>query len=249
LQLEPEIFLTWLPAFSDYRDAIAGRKQKSEEDQNILASVNLLLSFLATDYRSTIATIERLTAHGEITFDLLYSVFVPRTLVVARCAITGLERLFELQSFTRTHVDNVPVYQLALESVDLVNRPASQKVTVGRVSTYINIPHFKGAARIESLDVYPLSFHASEAALRAAIVQRGKAWVGLIGVHHMQYSGIAVFKEQCQLVRHSVNGRIMVDRGAPLRPLSLFTADNPWDSYLPAHQWQLHVPSGRSSQK
>ncbi|KAJ6534955.1 P-loop containing nucleoside triphosphate hydrolase protein [Mycena capillaripes] len=212
LELEPEMFLTWFPRFTDYRDALAGRKQKSEEDANILASVNILLSFVATDYRSTIATIERLTAHGEITFDLLYSVFVPRTLVVARCAITGLERLFELQSFTRTTVDSVPVYQLALESIDLVSRPALQNVALGRVSTYVNIPHFKGATRIDSLDVYPLTFHASEAALRASVVQRGKAWVGLIGVHHMQYSGIAVFKEQCQLVRHSVNGRIMIDR-------------------------------------
>ncbi|KAJ7121717.1 P-loop containing nucleoside triphosphate hydrolase protein [Mycena epipterygia] len=63
----------------------------------MLASVNVLLEFLAADYRSTIKTIERLTAQGEITFELLYATLVPRTLIVARCAVTGLERLFQLQ--------------------------------------------------------------------------------------------------------------------------------------------------------
>ncbi|KAJ7082566.1 P-loop containing nucleoside triphosphate hydrolase protein [Mycena epipterygia] len=86
-----------LESFIAYRDALAERKGKSEQEANMLASVNVLLEFLAADYRSTIKTIERLTAHGEITFELLYAILVPRTLVVARCAVTGLERLFQLQ--------------------------------------------------------------------------------------------------------------------------------------------------------
>ncbi|KAJ7464897.1 hypothetical protein B0H11DRAFT_1814831 [Mycena galericulata] len=212
LELEPEIFLTWLQSFIEYRDALGARKRRSEQESHVLSSVNLLLSFLSADYRSTIATIDRLTAHGEITFDLLYAIFVPRTLVVARCAVTGLERLFQLQYFTRTAVDGVPVYQLALEAVDLVDRPLTQSVAVGRVSTSIYIPYFKGAARIDSLDAFPLKFHGAEAQLRETIIQRGKKWVELIGVHHMQYSGIAALKVMGKLMRHNVKGRIMVDR-------------------------------------
>ncbi|KAF7354269.1 AAA domain-containing protein [Mycena venus] len=212
LELEPEIFLTWYHDFVAYRDALVARKRRTEQEIHILSSVNLLLSFLAADYRTTLANISRLTAHNEITFDLLYAILVPRTLVVARCAVTGLERLFQLQFFTRTTVEGVPVYQLGLEGVDLVDRPMSQTVVVGRVSTLVYIPFFKGAMRIEKLDAFPLKFHPAEAQLRETIVRRGQKWVELIGVHHMQYNGIAALKCAGKLLRHNVKGRIMVDR-------------------------------------
>ncbi|KAJ6566537.1 P-loop containing nucleoside triphosphate hydrolase protein [Mycena capillaripes] len=212
LELEPEIFLTWLHSFISYRDALVANKRRSVQETHVLSSVNLLLSFLSADYRSTIASIERLTAHGEITFDLLYAILVPRTLVVARCAVTGLERLFQLQYFTRTAIDGVPVYQLALEGVDLVDRPMTQTVAVGRVATLVYLPYFKGAMRIDKLDAFPLKFHSAETQLRETITQRGQKWVELIGVHHMQYSGIAALRCANKLMRHNVKGRIMVDR-------------------------------------
>ncbi|KAJ7028311.1 hypothetical protein C8F04DRAFT_1119630 [Mycena alexandri] len=212
LELEPEIFLTWLQNFNGYRDALIARKRRTEQESNILSSVNLLLSFLATDYRTTIATIGRLTSHGEITFDLLYAIFVPRTLIVARCAVTGLERLFQLQYFVRTAIEGVPVYQLALEGVDLVDRPMTQTVVMGRVSASMYIPYFKGAVRIDSLDAFPLKFHAAEAQLREMVVLRGQKWLDLIGVHHMQYNGIAALKVGPKLMRHNVKGRVMIDR-------------------------------------
>ncbi|KAF7323754.1 AAA domain-containing protein [Mycena kentingensis (nom. inval.)] len=213
VQLEPETFLTWHQSFIDYRDGLVSRKSRTEQETNVLSSVNTLLSFLAADFRSTLAQIARLTAHGEITFDLLYAILVPRTLIVARCAVTGLERLFRLESFTRTCVEGVPVYALSLEAVDLVDRPLTQTVGVGRVQASVFIPYFKGATRIDTLDAYPLRFHPNEKQLRETITQRGKKWVGLIGIHHQQYTGIAAVKTVNRVVRHQVTGRIMVDRG------------------------------------
>jgi hypothetical protein len=51
--------------------------------RRILSSVNTLPTFLAADYRTTIGTIEHLTLHNRITFNLLYTILVPRTLIVA----------------------------------------------------------------------------------------------------------------------------------------------------------------------
>ncbi|KAF7304528.1 AAA domain-containing protein [Mycena chlorophos] len=213
LELEPEIFLTWHQSFIDYRDNLAAKKTRTEQEKHILSSVNTLLSFLATDYRSTLAQIARLTSHGETTFDLLYSILVPRTLVVARCAVTGLERLFRLESFTRTAVEGVPVYALALEGVDLVDKPTTQTVAVGRVQSSMFIPYFRGATRISTLDAYPLRFHPTPSQLKETVTARGQKWVELLGVHHMEYHGIAAMKVQTRVIRHQVKGRIMVDRG------------------------------------
>ncbi|KAF7296934.1 AAA domain-containing protein [Mycena indigotica] len=213
LEMEPETFLTWYQSFIEYRDALAARKARTEQETNIMSSVTTLLSFLATDFRSTLAQISRLTAHNEITFDLLYAILVPRTLIVARCAVTGLERLFRLESFTRTAVEGCPVYALSLEAVDLVDRPLTQSVGVGRVQASIFIPFFKGAARIDTLDAYPLRFHPNQNQLVETVKQRGQKWVGLLGIHHQEYDGIAAVKMLNRVVRHQVKGRIMVDRG------------------------------------
>ncbi|CAK5277207.1 unnamed protein product [Mycena citricolor] len=212
LELEPEIFLTWLSSLTAYRDKLSATKSLTEQDSHVLSSVNLLLSFLAQDYRTTISTITRLTAHGEITWDLLYAILVPRTLIVGRCAVTGHERLFVLQSFQRTAVEGVAVFQLSLEAVDLVDRPATQTVGVGRVTAVALIPFFKGAMRIDQLDAFPVQFHPNEAQLRQRIVQRGKRWLEMAGIQHMQYDGIAAFRMGPKLVRHAVRGRVMVDR-------------------------------------
>ncbi|KAJ7873513.1 hypothetical protein B0H14DRAFT_2719773 [Mycena olivaceomarginata] len=200
VKLEPETFLTFLHSFNEYRDALTARKRRSDRENHVLSSVNLLLSFLHTDYRITIATIERLTARGEITFDLLYAILVPRTLIVVRCAITGLERLFRLHDFTRYE----KAYRLTLEGVDLVDHPMMQTVGVGRVEVCMYILDFKGAMRIDALDAFPLAFHAAEAQVREVIMRRGQKWVSMIGVHHMQYSGIAALQIAGRLMRHNV---------------------------------------------
>ncbi|KAJ6601724.1 hypothetical protein DFH09DRAFT_1125773 [Mycena vulgaris] len=194
LELDPEIFITWLQIFIAYRDGLAALKRRSEQQTSILFSVNVLLSFLSADYRNTIATIERLTAHGEITFDLLYAILVPRMLIVARGAVTGLERLFQLEHFMHTSFDGVPV------------------VAVGRVTASVYIPYFKGAMRIDTLNAFPIKYHPGEAQLRERVARRGQKWVELVGVYHMQYSGITALKVMGKLMRHNVKGRIMVDR-------------------------------------
>ncbi|KAJ6543189.1 hypothetical protein B0H10DRAFT_2244584 [Mycena sp. CBHHK59/15] len=117
----------------------------------------------------------------------------------------GLLCLFKLTSFTRTSVEGIPVYQLMLEGIDLVDRPMTQTVVVGRVTTCIYLRYFKGAVHIDSLDAFPLKFHSAEAQLHEMITKRGQKWVELIGVHHMQYSGIAALKCGDKLLRHNAS--------------------------------------------
>ncbi|KAF9012833.1 hypothetical protein BDZ89DRAFT_476607, partial [Hymenopellis radicata] len=105
LELEPETFLTFLDEFAEYRDGLAAKKQvKDSLDAYVHSSVSLLLNTLNTDYANTIRTINRLKSHGEITYDLLYAILVPRSLIVTHCAITGAPRLFKLESVAQTAV-------------------------------------------------------------------------------------------------------------------------------------------------
>ena len=174
------------------------------EDTHTLNSVNLLTSTIANDYRVTLATINRLLSHSEITFDLIYAILIPHSIMVTRCAITGLPRLFELISWQRICINGVGVYQLQLESVDLVDRMATRSVVVGKIQTVVCLRPVRGTIKIDSLDAYPIKFHPDEEGLRETISKRGKKWVSLIGVHHKQYDGIAAVKCSDSLSKHNV---------------------------------------------
>ena len=55
----------------------------------MLKTVDVLVDYLRKDYSATLAKVANLTAHGEITFDTLFAIFVPHTTVVADCPVTG----------------------------------------------------------------------------------------------------------------------------------------------------------------
>jgi hypothetical protein len=160
---------------------------------------------MANDYRVTLATINRLISHSEITFALLYAILIPRSIMVARCAITGLPRLFRLMSWQRTGIEGRAMYQLTMESIDLVDRPVTHSVVVGKIQTVVFLKAVSGTVKIDSLDAYPLKFHPDEKGLCEAIMKRGKKWVSLIGVHHKQFDGIAALKCGDKLLRHNVD--------------------------------------------
>ena len=76
--------------------------------------------------------------------------------------------------------------------VDAAMQRASGK-TFGRVQSRIFIKHFKGTTKINSLDAYPIEYHANPGTLELALIERGKKWLSLRGIHHMQYTGAATY--------------------------------------------------------
>ncbi|CAA7269690.1 unnamed protein product [Cyclocybe aegerita] len=212
LQLDPDVLITFYNQFLEYVKALEEKEKRTQQEEYMLSSVNLLTKSLATDFRVTLAQIEHLTKFGEITFPLLFAILVPRCLMVARCSIADLPRVFQLMSWNRVCIEGKPGYQLALESVDLVDLPVTQTVVIGRVRTQVKIMAFGGTIKIDSLDAYPLQFHHDVEGLKKNLLERGRKWASLIGMHHKQYDGIAATTWGCG-DRHNVHSKIMVDRG------------------------------------
>ncbi|QSZ34360.1 hypothetical protein DSL72_005951 [Monilinia vaccinii-corymbosi] len=74
-----------------------------------------------------------------------------------------------------------------------------------------DVPAFKGARKITSLHCYPLKYHKNEAKLRAELIERGKKFVALQGVHYKSHKGMAYYKKRKAVVKVNIDGRIMVD--------------------------------------
>ncbi|KAI0672088.1 P-loop containing nucleoside triphosphate hydrolase protein [Trametes maxima] len=263
LELDPHLLLAFLPQFEQYRDDLRKKSNRSVEQTNLLKTVDILIDYLRKDYKATIAKVDSLTAHGEITYDTLFALFVPRTVVVTECPITGEPRAFQLVSATQIKTTFSSVYDLICESVDAFEdsastagargtygissfipagttpgspfpyippspqmgatgtdtdiRRASGKL-YGRVQSRIFLPHFKGTVPINSLDVYPIKYHPEAGRIEMSLIERGKKWMSLRGIHHMQYDGPAAYTVSfsgCKnTIKHNVKSRIMIDRGS-----------------------------------
>jgi hypothetical protein len=88
------------------------------------------------------------------------------------------------------------------------------------------IGDFRGARKITSLGCYPLKYHKNEAQLRKDLIDRGKKFVSLSGVHYKSHQGMAYYKKKKAIIKVNINGRIMIDpsihrRINPNYPISL----------------------------
>ncbi|KIP01325.1 hypothetical protein PHLGIDRAFT_131296, partial [Phlebiopsis gigantea 11061_1 CR5-6] len=230
--LDPQMLLTFLPLFEEYRDKLQEKRQRTLEEGYTMSSVGVLIDYLHRDYRSTLATLARMTAHGEISFDLLYAIFVPRSILITTCPTTGEPRAVQLVSATKVVCDTGRgLYDLLCESVDEDDgdgqtngwppqpgeSTASRARAFGRVCHKIIIPQFQGTVKISELDAYPIKYHPNAAALKEALVVRGRRWAHYRGIHHVQYDGRAVVDQVSlggckQIVKYNVSSRIMIDR-------------------------------------
>ncbi|KAI0672100.1 P-loop containing nucleoside triphosphate hydrolase protein [Trametes maxima] len=226
------LLITFLPELEQYRDTLATRS-RSDDEEHIMGVLDLLLKYLRENYGMTLSKITHLTSYGEISYDLLYAILVPRSLVVARCAVTGEQRVYRLLSATKG-LGHYRLTCLSICAADPPGRDSAVKVkegsdadarpineasarnalsrqSFGTIITHMGIPRFDGVHKINSLSVYPLQYDADPPGLKARLVERGTRWVSLQGMHHVQYNGRGVVQGWSS-VTYNVDSRIMLDR-------------------------------------
>ncbi|TFK80871.1 P-loop containing nucleoside triphosphate hydrolase protein [Polyporus arcularius HHB13444] len=271
LELDPHLLLAFFPQFEQYEKALRS-KGRTPEEEHVLATLTVLMDYLRKDYRSTLAKIASLKASGEITFDLLYAILVPRTILVTECPVTGEPRALQLLSASKYETSLCSLYVLLCESVDsteegaypgrsesaanpssnlnantrtqrgsardrlaaLRAQAASPGIIAGhgadviagdrpfgRVQSKIVLGAFKGTEKINTLEAYPIEYHANPEAMKSLLLERGRKWASFKGIHHVHYEGTAAFaisvNGRKKIIKYNVNSRIMVDRGNFIR--------------------------------
>jgi len=175
-----------------------------------LTSASLIIEAVSRDFGETLREVDQLLARKEITCNLLHTLYIPGSLVVAQCADTKLPRIFRLTSVGKENS------VLECESVGFVDdHPSSLDVNserskyrddykIGKVKTKIILREFEGTVKVTDLAAYPIMFHPNEAKLREQLRQCGKKWMNLIGVHHMQYDGPGIVRSANGPFTHNV---------------------------------------------
>ncbi|KAF8858487.1 hypothetical protein BDZ45DRAFT_591107 [Acephala macrosclerotiorum] len=184
-----------------------GKKKAKKRQETKRKHLKVLLKYLDKDYAATKKTLYPMLESGIITFDLLWALYKPNTL-----------------AYTTTYgsVDEPRAFKIELAEKEFSFMKGEWYNIEGRYLEYdgktwgmgtmdCDVPAFKGARKITSLNCYPLKYHKNEAKLRADLIARGKKFVSLQGVNYKSHEGMAYLKKRKQIIKVNINGRIMVD--------------------------------------
>ena len=186
-----------------------------EEVQQQIAHVKLLIEYLDTDFESTKSTLFPLLENKTITFDLMWAILKPNTIMYTTCAGSNEPRAFRLEyaqqnsNFMRGKWWSVEGRYLEYDGKE--DKDSRQGGGFGWGSVMVDIDQFRGARKIQSLACYPLSYRKDHEEMRARLVERGKKFVSLRGMQYKAHNGFAFMKKKRQYLKLHVKGRIMID--------------------------------------
>ncbi|KAL7944315.1 hypothetical protein V8C42DRAFT_358502 [Trichoderma barbatum] len=192
----PKLLFLYLDELERQYDSLTKREADSEPEDLCWIkkeSLKLLIDYLKTKFAVTIKDLELLLGRGLITFDLLWVLWKPRTLLFS----SGPEIL------------NIPTVSMLMDTTPRVNNAEGKKEKEAEsiTSRYIkldgntiklglirqDISRFEGAIKITSLGIYPLKYHKNEAQVRMRLLERGSKYLSLQekGIHQKSFTGIA----------------------------------------------------------
>ncbi|KMU91149.1 hypothetical protein CIHG_08898 [Coccidioides immitis H538.4] len=209
----------------------ADKKKVRRQTELKAAHLKVLVKYLDKDYAETKKTLYPLLENNTITFDLLWALFKPNTVV-----------------YTPTYgaVDEPRAFKLEYASKESSFMKGQWYSIEGRYLEYdgksfgmgtmtSEVDFFKGPRKITSLACYPIQYHRDAEGLKSKLVERGKKFVSLQGMNYRFHQGMAFFKKRRSIIKVNINGRVMVDpalhrRINPNYPISTV---KPKDSDLP----------------
>lgn len=166
----------------------------------------MLADFLDVSYASTTKRLDALLEGGEITYDLLWTLFKPNTNVYTTCTGSGKPRCVRYVSGEEKTTSN----GLEYFCLDCVYMDYDGKI-LGEATVQLAVQKFRGAKKVESLEAFPLAWHPHTDHMTEYLTACGRKFLSLQGVHHRRYNGSAYYKKDGQLVKIPVIGRVMVD--------------------------------------
>jgi hypothetical protein len=216
--VDPQVLLAFLPDFKTYLATLEANPEPTPFESTIVKHLHLLLKYLTTEHAITLSKISALLSHSEMTFDLAWSIFVPRAILLTSCSITSQPRALRLLSSTKVkpHM-GAPYWQLACEYIDAAGEHPSETKKkkggkFGVADMILQAGYWRGTSKISDLEAFPIKWYPQEQEMRKMLIERGRKWARLDGIHHMQYNGLAYIHKVCRWLRVSVSPVFFIAR-------------------------------------
>lgn len=168
-----------------------------------------MIKYIDKDYETTKESLYPMLESGLITFELLWALWKPNTLAYTTTYGCSSEpRVFKVDMATlHSSIIKGRYYYIDGKYVEFDGK------RFGYGNMAVEVDEFQGARRITSLPCYPLQYHQNESKLRADLIERGKKFVKLSGVHYKSYHGIAFMKRKKNvIIKFNIQpSRVMID--------------------------------------
>jgi hypothetical protein len=205
-----------------------GRKAARQK----VAQLKCLLKFIDKDYAATKKTLYPLLQAGNITFELLWTLFRSDTIIYTSTYSAPDEpRAFKVEYATKEcSFLKGTWYEVEGQYLDFDGK------NFGLGTMNVEVEAFKGPRRISSLPCYPVKYHQDADSIRKQLIERGKKFVSLSGMKYKFHNGLGFMKRKRQVLKVSTNSRVMLDpltfrRINPNYPISTIKSQDP--DFLP----------------
>lgn len=169
------------------RERLAKEQAQDTPNDVLISDIETALKFVYEDMEQDINNLDRLTAHNEVIYELLWALIPPNTLVYHFHEFTEQPQILLARSVTYIEPDDEPYY--AEVACDIITDDGNM---FGMARHSIRITIFVGARVIQNLPVYPLSFHREADAIRTHAIERGRRFAAMSDPSCYEISGPAI---------------------------------------------------------
>ena len=232
--VDPNMLFLFLEEMKSYATELKAAKKDSKDrkSRNLHAAkadhLNLLIKYIDKDYADTKKTLHPLLDSKTISFDLLWALFKPNSIIFSPTyGDTDEPRAFKIEyAYKQSHPSKGVYYQVEGHYLEYDGK------VFGLGKLHVEVPSFKGIRKVASLNCYPLEYHQNEEEIRKQLITRGEAFVSLKGTNYRQYSGMAYVKTKKGVQKLSTYGRVMVDPASfrRINPNYLISTVSPSDA-------------------
>ena len=232
--IDPNMLFLYLEDLREYRKEL---RKKSETEKKKKARklateqsshLKCLLKYLDKDYATTKKTLYPLLEAGNITFDLLWTLFRSDTIIYTSTYSAPDEpRAFKVEYATKeSSFMKGTWYDIEGRYMDYDGKG------FGLGTMEVEIDAFKGPRRINALPCYPLKYHKDVEGMKTKLIERGRKFTEMAGMKYKFHKGLGFMKRKRQVIKVNINGRVMVDpstfrRINPNYPISTVKPDDP----------------------
>ncbi|KAM3069554.1 hypothetical protein ACMFMG_005657 [Clarireedia jacksonii] len=222
--------------FFHAREALFSKKEeeknKNEPNQNLINDIGTALRFLQEDFGSVMQNLDSLLEKKEITFDLLWTIFPPRTLIIAPLhGLTNQPQAMVLKSESYERRENGAKFYSV--TGDIITHDGED---FGYGALSMEIDEFEGARSLTALQVFPLRYHQNQEAVRKDLIARGRKYLSLIrkGNVCQEYTYLFGVKStelpngKANITKTNLQGRAMIDPEAYRSSVDSSTLAKPW---------------------
>lgn len=202
MQIERDVLYHFIMDLESYRTQASNGKEVIR-----LKHLSLLIDYLKAEYKSTIEHVHSLLKRREITYDLLPFLFRPNSAVFSICSGTGAPRCLAYNhGEVRVEMDGSEHFCVEGRYFDFDGK------AIGEAIGNIEIEKFRGSKPIDLLEAFPLRFHPDVESVREELVQCGRTFLSLRGIHHRNYEGDAfTLDDKGNINPFHVKGEIIID--------------------------------------